>query len=197
MGQSINLIPRDEKVQQRNVKVVKLSSVLTVFVLTIMTGAAAYFWFSSNSLKSKIARKGSEIESSRRDIENMTEIEIIARTLDAKYQVLLGLYEDRRNYSSLISELVKRLPGNVEMESFSLAGDDFEEINISGRGSDYIAIARFINTLSDSNFSSAEEGLEKLFTGVTLKSVTLDIQDRSVKYFIVTSFNPLLIGEEQ
>lgn len=194
MAQSINLIPQEEKVQQRKVKIVKASSVVSVLILLIVTGVAGYFWYRINGIKEAIAAQELEIQKSRTDIGALSEIEVKARNLDGKFKILSEFFAAERNYSILLKELNKRVPqGSVTVTSFTLTGNNKSQISLSGEGIDYISIARFIDTLSDDDFEDAGEGLEHLFTNVTLNSVNLDNQDLSVGYFILLDYDPSLL----
>lgn len=181
MGQSINLIPQEEIVEQRKESLVKASSIFAVVVLILTALVTGYYLYTRNNIKSSIAQKEIEIEGFRSDIKNFSEMEIVARTLDAKYQILTNIFETRRLYSVLFKELQAQLPEGVLMDSFSLSGDGNNTINLAGTGSNYLSIARFLNTLTDNN--------PDLFTQVQLNSVTLDNQNANVKYFITIDFN--------
>ncbi len=189
MAQSINLIPQEERVEQRKEHIVKFSSVIAVFILVVVAGIAAYYFFTSNSLRNRIESQEKEIESYRTDISGLAEMEIAARTLDAKYTILKELFEARRKYSVLLTEFRKRVPPGVQVESFSIGGDTSEGINISGTADNYIAVARFVNTLSDTQLSSASTGLGDLFTDISLNSVVLNTGELNVNYAIVAGFN--------
>ena len=122
-------------------------------------------------------------------------MEIVARTLDAKYQIIDKFLGDNKKYSVLLEELSKRIPADsVFLESASLGTSDANTLNIAGKGADYIAIARFIDSLSDTEFEGAAPRLKELFTDVTLNSVNLDSQDGDVSYFITITFDSSLLN---
>lgn len=194
MSQSINLIPQAEVKEQKKEKIVKLSSVVSVLLLIIVAGVSAYYWYLVSQLEGELAEIDSRIAASRKDIDSLKDIEITARTLDAKYQIVDEIFLTRRKYSVLLDELNKRIPqGDVNINSFSISGANNDQINLSGKGNDYLAIARFIDTLSNQNYSEAASGLEALFSDVSLSSVTLDGQDLDVTYAISVRFNEELI----
>ncbi len=193
MAQSINLIPKEEKFEQRKEKVVKLSSVIAVVILLVVIGVSTYYWYTVNNLKTSIKTAETRTEDLRTDIRGLSEIEIVARSLDAKYNILNDIFTNRKRYSVLLSELQRRVPEGVTIESLTITGVANENVNIAGQGPDYISIARFINTLSDTQFSSATPGMEDMFHDVTLNTVTFDSQDSTVSYFIVTKFNEALL----
>lgn len=196
MSQSINLIPQEEKKEQRKERIVKMSSVLSILLLIVVVCVSGYYWYRKSEINKAIAQQNVNIEKSRTDISNLSEIEVVARELDAKYVVLDNFFGARSKYSILLDELQKRVPADtVQVQNFTLVGDDRSAISLSGTGLDYISIARFIDTLSDQNFPGVRPGFEKPFTNVTLNSVNLDNQDLSVTYFIVVDYDPTLLFE--
>ncbi len=196
MSQSINLIPQEEKKEQRKERIVKMSSVFSILLLLIVAGVSGYYWYRKSQINQAIAAQDVNIEKSRNDITSLSDIEVVARELDAKYVVLGGFFDARYRYSILLDELQKRIPSDtVAVDNFTLVGDARSAISLSGTGLDYISIARFIDTLSDQNYPGVRPGYEKLFTNVTLNSVNLDNQDLSVTYFIVVDFDSSLLVE--
>lgn len=196
MSQSINLIPQEEKKEQRKERIVKMSSVLSILLLVIVVCVSGYYWYRKSQITKAIAVQDENIDKSRTDITSLSEIEVVARELDAKYVVLDSFFDASYKYSILLDELQKRVPSDtVQIDNFTLVGDDRSAISLSGTGLDYISIARFIDTLSDQNYPGVRPGFEHLFTNVTLNSVNLDNQDLSVTYFIVVDYDPSLLRQ--
>lgn len=195
MSQSINLVPQEEKKEQRKEQLVKFSSVVSVLLLLLVSGISGYFWYQKNTVNKAIAAAEVRIAKSRTDITALSDIEVVARELDAKYKILDEFFGSKRRYSILLDELNKRIPlGNVFVDTFAITGANKEVLNISGSGLDYIAIARFIDTLSDKEYEGATQGFEGMFNNVTLNSVTLDNQGSAVNYFIVTNYDTNLLN---
>lgn len=192
MAQSINLIPQEEKQEQVKAKLVKGGTIVSILLLIGVCGAAAYFFVQKDTLNSEISNLDQSILNSRSNIQDLSQIELSARKLDAKYKTLQSIFDSRSDYSLLLNELAKRIPTSVQVESLSF-GSTGDSINISGTGSDYVSIAQFINTLSDPTFAAANKGLEELFTNVTLNTVSLDSQNGSAKYFIIVDINKGLL----
>ena len=193
MSQSINLIPQSEVKEQKKEQIVKFSSILSVLLLLVVAGVAAYYWYQVYGLRQQVSALEIRIESSRSEVSKLADIEVLARTLDAKYQIVEEIFASRRSYANLLSELNKRIPSNITVESFGISGDNNDELNLAGYGADYIAIARFLDTLSDTSFDAAGDGYEKLFTDVSLNSVMLDGQSLRVSYSIVVKFDDTLL----
>ncbi len=191
MGQSINLIPQEEKQEQTKTQLVKLSTVFTIILFVIVAGISGYLFYQTYSLKTQIQLHEANITDLRAQIQNQSQIEIIARNLESKYKALNSILTDRLYYSLLLKEVQARLPQTVVIEDFSITQGN--AINISGTAETYIAIAEFINALTNKEFVGGVTGLEKLFTSVSLNTVTTESNVSKIKFFIVVSFNGSLI----
>ena len=187
MPESINLVPSHEKSQQQKEKLVKVGTVVAVILLFISIIVAGFYLYKINKLKETSKTLDSDIEVLRSDIKELADIEISGRNLYTKFLTLKLVFENRLYYSFLLEELQKRVPSDVFIES--LTASRLGELSISGSASNYLSIAKFINTLTDQKFSLAGKGLEKLFTDVKLNSVNLDVQTDSAKFFIVVSYD--------
>jgi len=187
MPESINLVPSHEKSQQQKEKLVKVGTVVAVILLFISIIVAGFYLYKINKLKETSKTLDSDIEVLRSDIKKLADIEISGRNLYTKFLTLKLVFGNRLYYSFLLEELQKRVPSDVFIES--LTASRLGELSISGSASNYLSIAKFINTLTDQKFSLAGKGLEKLFTDVKLNSVNLDVQTDSAKFFIVVSYD--------
>jgi len=194
MSQSVNLIPQSEKEVQTKEHLIKMSTLVTVLIAVLVGLVSVGLFYRSVSIKSKIKTHAKNISLYRNDISALDYIEINARNLDAKYNVLTKIFSSRVYYSVLMNELDKRIPSGVIIESLSLEKE--KTLNIAGEGSDYLAIAKFVNTLSDPDFENAGEGLKGLFTNVTLNSVSLDSQTNKVNYAIIIEFDSNLLTKK-
>lgn len=193
MAQSINLIPRQEQQVQFRARIVKASSVMAIFLLLLVAGIAGLMVYQTDQLKEAIAVEDGKIEAARNDIQALKDIEVTARTLDAKYQILAQIFESSRDYSKLMDELDRRTPEAVVVETLSITGAEKSDVNIQGRGTDYISIARFTRTLADPEFDGGVEGLNELFQNVSLNSVSLDSNSLEISYLIVGQIDPEII----
>ena len=187
MPESINLVPSHEKSQQQKEKLVKVGTVVAVILLFISIIVAGFYLYKINKLKETSKTLDSDIEVLRSDIKKLADIEISGRNLYTKFLTLKLVFGNRLYYSFLLEELQKRVPSDVFIES--LTASRLGELSISGSASNYLSIAKFINTLTDQKFSLAGKDLEKLFPDVKLNSVNLDVQTDSAKFFIVVSYD--------
>jgi len=187
MAQSINLIPQQEVQEQRKTKVVKFSTVFSIFVLVVVTGVSAYFFYKTMVLKGNIRELESQIEGYREEITSLAPIEISARNLYKKYVVLRDMFDDRKDYSFLFEEIDTRRPETIEINNLSI--DKGTSMNISGTSDNYISIATFMNYLLDKKFENGNPDLSGIFTTVRLNSVNLDKGRSRVKFVIIVDFD--------
>jgi len=187
MGQSINLIPHEEKQEQAKEKLVKVSTVFSLLMLLIVGGIAVYYFNTKSELNKNISSQEASIEDSRMQVKSMSEIEIVARNLFAKYKALNTIFAAKYNYSLLLEELRARTPSTIVIDNMAISGAN--TLTISGSGENYLAVAQFINDLTNVNFKNGHKGLEQLFTDVILNSVNLENKTNRASYFINVSFN--------
>ena len=186
MAQSINLVPQEEVFEQTKSKVVRFSTILSIFLLVVVGGIGYYLVGQKLSLKRELDNLDSNITQLRSDIEGLSSIEITARTLDKRYKVLSDIIYSRYHFSNLFSEIKVRTPPTVDVTSFSIKDGT---INISGESTDYLSIADFTNTLLDTEFESGKPELKDLFTSAVLSSVTLSNKEGFVNFSMRLEFN--------
>lgn len=187
----INLIPQEEKREQAKVKAVKSSTYVSIVIFLIVGAIGGYIFFQTTSVNNRIKATEKSIQSLRADVRDLESIEISARNLGMRYSTLRDILNTRTHYSLLMQEFSVRIPGAIELTTFGVGKGD--TINVSGTGSDYISIARFINNLLDDEFLGGNENLQKVFTGVSLNSVNLDAQTNNAKFFIVVTVDTRLL----
>ena len=186
MPADINLIPQAEIKEQQKFKAVKGSTVFSVVFLLIVLVVGGYFYYITNNVKSQISSVESSIEVLRADITDLSEVEISARNLDKKYNVLRSLFIERLRYSLLLKELKGRQPSDLEIQSLDIKP---ASMNVSGIADNYISIANFVNSLVSKDFEGGVEGLKEVFTSVSLNSVSLEGSTNKVKFFIVVEYD--------
>lgn len=186
MPADINLIPQAEIKEQQKFKAVKGSTVFSVVFLLIVLVVGGYFYYITNNVKSQISSVESSIEVLRADITDLSEVEISARNLDKKYNVLRSLFIERLRYSLLLKELKNRQPSDLEIQSLDIKP---ASMNVSGIADNYISIANFVNSLVSKDFEGGVEGLKEVFTSVSLNSVSLEGSTNKVKFFIVVEYD--------
>jgi len=190
--QDINLIPQEEKKEQKKAHIVKMSTVFSVLVFFAVAGLSAYLFYQTTSVKTEIKANEDEITSFRADIQKLSDIEIIARNLGARQLSLRDVLSARFYYSDLLKEFYKRIPDTVDVQSFGF-GPNGDTLTISGFAFDYMSISAFIRLLSNNSFADAEKGYENLFMDVALNSVNLDSQNNGANYFIEVGIDTTLL----
>jgi hypothetical protein len=194
MAQSINLVPNEEIKSQRKGKIVKLSSLISIVLLLAAAGVAGYFWYQLDSLNKELTVSKDKVSAHRRDIENLSSIEQTARELDVKYTAVNDFLSGNVAYSIILTEFDKRKLDDITIESFSFSDNSSgTSINISGSGSNYLSIAKFIEIMSDEDYALADSRYKDLFTSVTLNSVSRDAQSAEVSFFMVISYDTSLL----
>ncbi len=184
MPETINLIPKEERVQQTKTKVVKFSTILAVIILVLVSLAGAYFYYRVYSLKQQIVALDTSIESLRGGINDLADIEINARNLYSKSTTLQAIFDERIYYSRLLRELEVSTPEDVVVDSFGL-GKDGSTVSVSGRAESYNAVQDFSNRLLERAF----------FSEVELHSVGLESRLDKIAFFVVVTFNTELLHE--
>ena len=190
MSQSINLVPQEEVTEQKKSKPVRFSTVFSVILLIAVSGIGAFLIYQKNTLQAQVDALDAEVGTLRSDINSLSAIEVTARNLDQKYQVLGEMFDTRQYYSLLLEEVRTRTPDNVKVGNFNI---DEASIDLNGEGSDYISVATFMNNLLDKNFEGGDPNLNSLFTSVSLNSVSLKGKEGGVTFVIVVSFDPAIL----
>ncbi len=190
MSQSINLVPQEEVTEQKKSKLVRFSTVFSVILLIAVSGIGAFLIYQKNTLQAQVDALDAEVGTLRSDINSLSAIEVTARNLDQKYQVLGEMFDTRQYYSLLLEEVRTRTPDNVKVGNFNI---DEASIDLNGEGSDYISVATFMNNLLDKNFEGGDPNLNSLFTSVSLNSVSLKGKEGGVTFVIVVSFDPAIL----
>ena len=193
MSQSINLIPKEEQVLQKKSQVVKFSTVLSILLLVIVAGVAAFYFYTASNIDAQLKAENARTAGLRSDIGKLSTIEITARNLDKKYSMLEKIIAERQRFSLALKDLEIRTPENIKVDDLSLNADS--TLAAAGLGEDYLSISDFVNLLTedgDIETTKSEKYSElhgkKVFKEVALNSVSLDAQNKSVKYFIVISY---------
>jgi len=187
MAQSINLIPQEERTAQVKVQFVRLSTVIAILLLVVVGSISGYFYYKVNGLRADVKTSLDNITKLRSDIQSLADIEVIARNLDKRYTALRSILDERPYYSVLLSELQKRVPSSVNVDDLNLRQSG--TMGLAGLGDNYISISEFLSNLTDPSESLATEGLDELFTKVSLKSVNLDNKTSGANYAITVDFD--------
>jgi Tfp pilus assembly protein PilN len=182
----INLIPQEEVSEQKKTQAVKRSTYIALGVLLLSILVSAYFLLAINNVKTQLVKIDADIETLRASIIKLSVVEVSARNLDRKFNILQTLFKERPKYSLLLEELKARNPEELTVESMDIKTS---QVTVSGVAGNYIAIASFINNLVNKSFEGGNPKLKDVFTTVTLNSVSLDKGTSMVKFFIVVNYD--------
>ena len=117
MIESINLIPQEEVTVQQKTEAVKTSTYITLGILVLAILASLYFFLASNNIKKQIVQVDTDISSLRGQITKLSLVEVSARNLDKKFNVLQTMFKERSRYSLLLEELKSRNPDELVVDS--------------------------------------------------------------------------------
>ncbi len=181
--ETINLIPKEERVQQAKTKVVKASTILSVLVLLIAAGVGGYFYYKAYTIRIQVEELETKITNLRSDINGLSKIEIDARNLYKKSTILGSIFNSRAYYSVMLEELEVSVPSGVVLKSYGLNKD--KAVAIAGLAQTYNQVQEFSNKLLE----------RPLFTEVTLNSVGLESSKERINFFILVTYNEELLNE--
>ncbi len=183
MAQNINLIPQAEVAQQVKVRIVKLSTIISILLLLVVAGVAAYFFYTVKGVRDEIVATEGRIENERQEIIKLANIEINSRILYAKSSTLRAILSQRQYFSKLLTELAASVPESVLIKDFNITENS--TITLTGMGGSYNSIQEFMNNLL----------AKEIFTQVELNSVSLDSREDGVNYFLVATYDARFLHE--
>ncbi len=184
MDRNINLLTKEEKIDQFKSKAVKASTVFTIILMLAVGGLSFYYYGKARALKSSITSAGNRISNARGKIDDMSETEIVARNLYKKYSVISDIFDERIRFSSLFDHFDSKVPSGVFISSLNFRGAG--EINISGDANNYILVSQFLD-----NLNSDDEA--QIFSEANLSSASLNATDRSVSFSISITYDSDII----
>ncbi len=184
MPQGINLTPPQEIKRRRTQYVVGASTKISVFLLLLALGVAGYYYSQKSGLTTKIFALQSQKGQLTAQVESMREIENYAKKLSGKYFLLQKYLEGRIKYSSVMLELLARVPQEISFESLNFDGLG-KRTTISGASTDVISVSSFVNRLAKEGNASSESAVDLVgknaFTNVRLDSLSVDEEKENQK----------------
>lgn len=177
MPQGINLTPPQEIKRRKTQYVVGASTKISVFLLVLALGVAGYYYSQSSGLTSKIVSLQSQKSQLTAQVESMQDIENYAKKLSGKYFLLQKYLEGRIKYSSVMLELLARVPEEIAFDSLSFDGLG-KRTTLTGTSAEVISVSEFVNRLAKEGNASSESAVDlsgkNAFTGVRLDSLSVD-----------------------
>jgi Tfp pilus assembly protein PilN len=186
MVQDINLLPQNVLNEQYEKKAVKVSTIVTIVLVVLVAAFSGFLYYQKLQMEKLKTSLDGDVEKLRLEIKSLASTEIKIRNLDKKYTALNSVFSKQYKFSKLMQELRIRKPEGV---SFNSVDVKVGKLNISGFADNYVSIAQFVNNLLNKKFVGGVGGLESLFTGVTLNSISLDNARNMNQFFIVVDFD--------
>ncbi|OGC50117.1 hypothetical protein A2716_01475 [candidate division WWE3 bacterium RIFCSPHIGHO2_01_FULL_40_23] len=192
----IDLIPQEERIKRGKQKAQK-AGLIIAFILFFLSGALSVgLYFYTREVDEKISLAKSSVEAKKAKIQDKAAVEISIRNLDAKYKVLSNILHTRLYYSLLLEELSQRIPQSVNVNTLDSSTAD--TVSLTGTSSDYISLAKFLNSLSDPNLASpsATPKDKNMFTNIAINSVTLDPLTAEARFNLTINLDTELLKKE-
>lgn len=187
----IDLTPPQEIKRKRTQYVVGASTKISVVLLLIAVGVAVYYFTKETNLQTQIASLDSQKTELTARVQSMQEVENYAKKLSGKYFLLQKYLESRLKYSSVMLELLARVPTEISFDNLSFEGAG-KRTTIAGSSKDVISVSAFVNRLAKPGNASSESAVtlegKNAFTDVRLDSLSVD-QDKGVAYSVSFKIN--------
>ncbi len=165
------------------------STKISIVLLLIAVGVAIYCFSQETALKGKVTRLDSQQAELIAKVESMREIEDYAKRLSGKYFLLQKYLESRLKYSSVMMELLARVPKEISFNDLNFEGVG-KRTTIEGVSIDVISVSTFVNRLAKDGNASSDSAVnlsgKNAFTEVRLDSLNVD-DEKGITYSI--SFN--------
>ena len=180
MAESINLLPQEVRVLERNNRYVKYSRIIGVVSLVIsavFSATMVYLTISSGVNLSNLTKEQAEVNA---DLAAAKSVEEMISVIDSKSKELLKLIKTRPLYSKLLEGLGRKTPGDVIITEVNVLAS--EKISISGTSLGYLSLAKFLKALNNDP--------DSIFKSAVLNSVVLNSQSGSVQFSMELDIKP-------
>lgn len=167
------------------------STKISVVLLLLAVGVGIYYFSKETSLQNQAASLESQKTNLAAKVESMREVENYAKKLSGKYFLLQKYLESRLKYSSVMLELLARVPTEISFDSLSFEGAG-RRTTIAGSSKDVIPVSAFVSRLARPGNASSESAValegKNAFMDVRLDSLSVD-QDKGVSYSVSFKIN--------
>jgi Tfp pilus assembly protein PilN len=130
------------------------SGVVLTAVLIIAALAASYSWgaWRNRQIKAQTETITKQIEVVRPQVVEVRALEAKLIDLKAREDLLRSLEAREVPWASMLLDLASRTPSDAWLASASIEGSSGQLLHLQGSAMSYTSIARFMTTLSGSNF---------------------------------------------
>lgn len=183
----INLLPKEFKGKRKQFKfnlsaLWVCSSILALFLTLI------FFTEMGNQIfNSKLKLKEREIERERKEIALYKNIEIKVKKLKEALKLLSDLEKKRISWPDIFNELSTCAPSQLQIQSLALSASKIPQVNLDGKASSRMEIAKFKEKLEAS----------PLFSGTILGPTTQYTTEKGVFYTFSLTANLEKLGKEE
>lgn len=176
MAQGINLTPPQEIKRRRTEYIVGASTKVSALLLLLALGVSGYYYFQSSSLSNEISDLQDQKVQLTAQVDSMREVEDYAKKLSGKYFLLQKYLESRLKYSSVMLELLARVPQEISFDSLSFDGLGRRTV-IAGASKDVISVSTFVSRLAKDGNASSDSAVDltgkNAFINVRLDSLSV------------------------
>jgi len=191
MPTGINLTPPQEIKRQKTQFIVGTSIKTSLLLLVILLGVAGFLFYKSTQLKTQIASLDQQKIDLTAQKDSMNEVEEYSKKLAGKYFLLQKYLQSRIKYSSVLTELLARVPENVVLESIGFEGSG-KKAQITGSSKDLVDVSTLVNRLAKEGSASTESAVtldgKSAFSEVSLDSLNVK-EGESVEYNVSFKVN--------
>lgn len=191
MDKGINLTPPREIKRRRTQYVVGASTKIATLILFIAVGVAVYYFSKESDLQRQMDSLDSQKIQLTQKVESMREVEDYAKKLSGKYFLLQKYLESRLKYSSVMLELLARVPDEILFDNLTFDGVG-RRTTVTGSSKDDISVSTFVNRLAKEGSASSESAVvldgNYAFTEVRLDSLNAD-EEKGVTYSVSFKIN--------
>jgi hypothetical protein len=182
----IDLTPPQEIKKQKTQYVVGFTTIVSILIFLVLAGVGSYYFYRSYTVKNQIAEAVKQSDELAKQRESMKGIEDYSKRLSGKFFVLQKYLKTRVKYSSVMLEIISRVPNGLTLESIGMESGS-KRARLTGASKDVVQVSAFVNRLAKEGKSSSESSTEldgkKAFTDVRLESLQLD-KESSVDYAV-------------
>ena len=178
----VDLTPPQEIKRQKTQYFVGTSTKISAVLLVMCLLAAGYLAYRSLSYKAQIFAVDQRVLALESRRAELSDVEEVSKKLAGKYFLLQRYMETRVAYSSVVKELIARVPSEVTVDDIAFESGG-KKANVSGFSTNPSQVAAFITELSRSGNAASDPAVQltgkNAFTDVRLE--TLSVDDRKAQ----------------
>lgn len=198
MAVKINLLPEVRVVKIKASAQRRLATTVTIVIGLIFTGIVIGLIFIIGYYAAESAQRKSEASNLQHDVDQFHDMELDATTLQEHLKSFSNLNASRVAVTEVFTQLVKTIPPDVSVNSFSL--DPNYTATISGIAPSYKELGVFTKALEDYNVSfKPQSDLDRkpIFSNVAITASAKDTTTNAVSYTITFKVDQAIVKNNQ